>query len=242
MTDDFFTLREGESTAPIPAGPVLCQASAAMRRVHRVFLWAYQEAPGLVRSVTAGDRARSAYVGEVLGTFDKLLHVHHESEDLLMYPKLAARAPACALHVGEMLAQHAAVAERLDALAPVREQWKQNAEPALGEDLAVKYESLSALLQTHLRREVTEVTPAVEKVVTAKELEEIASHGSGAFDNKVILAYLGMILATNPPAEQREFFKEIPLPVRVVYRLVGKRLYRKQYATLFPGREIPATL
>jgi len=54
MDDDFFTLREGETPAPIPAGPMLCQASAAMRRVHRVFLWAYDEAPGLVRSVDGG--------------------------------------------------------------------------------------------------------------------------------------------------------------------------------------------
>lgn len=242
MAEDFFTLREGETTAPVPRGPVLCQASAAMRRVHRVFLWAYDEAPGLVRSATAGDRERSAYVGEVLANFDKLLHVHHEGEDLLMYPKLAARAPACALHVEEMLSQHAAVAERLAAIAPIREQWTRTADPALGEDLAARYESLSSLLKIHLRREVTEVTPAVERVLTEKEMEEMASHGVDAFDKKVVLAYLGMILATNPPQDQREFIKDIPLPIRMVYRLVGKRLYRRQYATLFPGRQIPMTL
>jgi hypothetical protein len=242
MSDDFFIMREGETAAPIPPGPVLCQATAAMRRVHRVFLWAYDEAPGLVRSVAAGDRARSAYVGEVLGTFDKLLHVHHEGEDVLMYPKLAARAPACALHVKEMMAQHTAVAERLEAIAPVREEWSRTADPRLGEDLAAKYESLSALLQVHLRREVTEVTPAVDKVLTETELDEIASHGVDAFDKKVVLAYLGMVLATNPPEEQREFFKEMPLAIRLVYRIVGKSLYRKQYAALFPGREIPRTL
>lgn len=242
MVEEFFTLHEGETTAPIPDGPVLCQASAAMRRVHRVFLWAYDEAPGLVRSVDAGDRRRSAYVGEVLSNFDKLLHVHHESEDLLMYPKLAARAPACALHVEEMLGQHATVAERLTAIAAVRNPWTLTADPTTGEDLAAKYESLRALLRIHLRREVTEVTPAVEKVITEKELEEMASHGVDAFDTKVVLAYLGMILATNPPEEQREFIKDIPVPIRVVYRLVGRSLYRKQYATLFPGREIPRTL
>jgi len=242
MADDFFTLREGETTAPVPPGPVLCEASAAMRRVHRVFLWAYDEAPGLVRSVTTGDRERSAYVGEVLGNIDKLLHVHHEAEDMFMYPKLAARAPACALHVEEMLSQHAEVAERLAEIAPVREQWTRTADPASGEDLAARYESMSALLQVHLRREVTEVTPAVEKILTAKEMEEMASHGVDAFDKKVVLAYLGMILATNPLHDQREFIKEIPLPVRLAYRLVGKGLYRKQYATLFPGREIPVTL
>ena len=56
-----------------------------------------------------------------------------------------------------------------------------------------------------------------------------------------MLAYLGMILATNPPGEREEFL-EMPLPIRIAYRLVGRNLYRKQYATLFPGREIPATL
>ncbi len=242
MDEDFFTVREGETPAPIPAGPVLCQASAAMRRVHRVFLWAYDEAPGLVRSVTAGDRERSGYVADVLGNIDKLLHVHHEGEDVLMYPKLAARAPACALHVEEMLEQHAAVAERLTRIAPIRDQWGRTAEPALAEDLAAQYQSLSTLLKSHLRREVTEVTPAVEKVITEKEMEEMASHGVDAFDKKVVLAYLGMILATNPLPEQREFMKDIPFPIRIAYRLVGKRLYRKQYATLFPGRQIPATI
>ena len=67
----------------------------------------------------------------------------------------------------------------------------------------------------------------------------MASHGVDAFDKKVVLAYLGMILATNPLQDQREFIKDIPFPIRMAYRLVGKRLYRKQYATLFPGREIP---
>ena len=60
----------------------------------------------------------------------------------------------------------------------------------------------------------------------------------GNFDKKVVLAYLGMILATNPAEEQQEFIKDIPLPIRLAYRLVGKGLYRKQYATLFPGREL----
>ena len=90
---DFFTMQPGETAAPVPPGPVLCTGTAGMRRIHRVFLWAYGEAPGLVRSAAAGDTARAAYVGEVLGNFDKLLHIHHESEDLLMYPQLAERAP-----------------------------------------------------------------------------------------------------------------------------------------------------
>ncbi|KHK97761.1 hemerythrin [Microbacterium mangrovi] len=239
---DFFTMLPGEAAAPVPDGPVLCPASAGMKRIHRVFLWVYDEAPGLARSADDGDTERSAYVAEVLGNFDKLLHVHHESEDLLMYPKLEQRAPACALHAQEMIRQHEEVKQHLDAIEPVREEWARTADAAVGEDLAQRYEALSAVLKVHLRREVTEVTPAVEKVLTEKELGELASHGVDSFDKKVMLAYLGMVLATNPPGEREEFFKDIPLPVRMAYRLMGRRLYREQYSTLFPGRAIPETL
>ncbi|GAA1059165.1 hemerythrin domain-containing protein [Agromyces bracchium] len=239
---DFFTMQAGETAAPVPDGPVLCQATAGMRRIHRVFLWSYDEAPGLVRSAADGDTERSGYVGEVLGNFDKLLHVHHEGEDLYMYPQLGERAPACALHIAQMLAQHEQVEQALDDLAPIRERWRESADAELGEQLAARYEDLSAMLKVHLRREVTEVTAAVEKVLTEEEFEQLSSHGVDAFEKKVVLAYLGMILATNPPDEQRAFIMDIPLPIRMAYRLVGKRLYRKQYATLFPGRAIPQTI
>ncbi|WP_438854318.1 hemerythrin domain-containing protein [Agromyces sp. M3QZ16-3] len=239
---DFFTMQAGETAAPVPDGPVLCQATAAMRRIHRVLLWSYDEAPGLVRSAADGDTDRSRYVGEVLGNFDKLLHVHHEGEDLYMYPQLGERAPACALHVAQMLAQHEQVRRALDDLAPIRERWRESADAELGEQLAAEYEDLSAMLKVHLRREVTEVTPAVEKVLTEEEFEKLSQHGVDSFEKKVVLAYLGMILATNPPDEQREFITDIPLPIRLAYRLVGKRLYRRQYATLFPGRAIPRTI
>lgn len=49
-----------------------------MQRIHRFFLWAYDEAPGVVRPVAPDDTDRASYVGEVPGNFDKVLHVHHE--------------------------------------------------------------------------------------------------------------------------------------------------------------------
>ncbi|WP_235564571.1 hemerythrin domain-containing protein [Arthrobacter sp. Soil762] len=130
-----------------------------MRRIHRVFLWAYGEAPGQVRSAGTGDTARAAYVGEVLGNFDKILHVHHEGEDLLMYPQFAERAPVCALHVEQILEQHRQVARRLEIIQPLRTRWMETAEAEVRDDLAERYEDLSAVLNVHLRRGVTEVMP-----------------------------------------------------------------------------------
>lgn len=239
---DFFTAQPGETPAPLPPGPILCTGSAGMRRLHRFFLWAYDEAPGLVRSTDTGDTVRAAYVGEVLGNFDGVLHVHHEGEDLLMYPQLAGRAPGCALHVAQMLEHHRQVRQRLERIEPVRRRWMETADAAAGEELAEGYEDLSALLKVHLRREVTEVMPVVDRVLSEKEMSAVGQHGIAQFDKKFLVGYLGMVLATNPPEDRMELFKETPAPVRLAYRLVGRRMYRRQYSTLFPGREIPQTL
>ena len=239
---DFFTMQPGETAAPLPPGPVLCTGSAGMRRIHRFFLWAYDEAPGLVRSVRAGDTARAAYVGEVLGNFDKVLHIHHEGEDLLMYPQLKERAPACALHVGLMLEQHRQVTQRLETIEPLRLRWMQTADEESRAELAAHYEDLSAVLKVHLRREVTEVMPVADRVMSEEEMNGLGQHSIEQFDKKFLVTYLGMVLATNPPADRRELFKEIPAPVRLGYRLIGRRMYRKQYSTLFPGHPVPETL
>jgi Hemerythrin HHE cation binding domain len=239
---EFFTMHPGESAAPVPAGPVLCSGSADMRRIHRFFLWAYDEAPGLVRSAEPGDTARASYVGEVLGNFDQVLHMHHEGEDLLMYPQLAQRAPACALHVGQMLEHHRQVTQRLESIGPIRQRWMETADAGVRDELAERYEDLSAVLQVHLRREVTEVMPAVDRVLTGRELKGLGQHGIDKFDKKFLVSYLGMVLATNPPGEREEMFMPIPAPVRLAYRVVGRSMYRRQYSTLFPGRAVPDTL
>jgi predicted RecB family endonuclease len=118
----------------------------------------------------------------------------------------------------------------------------RTADPSDASELAALYEDLKAVLDVHLRREVTEVMPVVDRVMTEKEAAAVGQHGIDKFDKKFMVAYLGMVLATNPPADRAELFKEIPAPVRLAYKLVGRRMYRKQYATLFPGRPIPETL
>lgn len=159
-----------------------------------------------------------------------------------MYPPLAARAPGCALHVAQMLEQHRQVTHRLESIEPLRLRWMEMADADVGRELAAHYEDLKSVLNVHLRREVTEVMPVVDRVLTEKELEEGAKHGIDQLDKKFLVGYLGMVLSTNPPQDQKEMFKDIPAPVRLGYRLIGRRMYRKQYSTLFPGRQIPETL
>jgi hypothetical protein len=230
----------GETAPPVPDGPKLCNGDE-MRILHNAFLWGYQEAPGLVRGVTAGDTVRSEYVGQWLADLDATLHTHHESEDEFLWAKLEQRAPACALHVAQMRAHHASVGELLEEAGPLLGNWRTTADPATGGQLADAYERMLDVLKVHLRREVVEVIPVAEKVVSAQEWEAMGEHSMSAIPKSRLLPQLGMLLANATPTDRKSFYATMPISVKVLWRLVGKRQYAKQFQTLFPGQPVPPT-
>jgi hypothetical protein len=240
MTMEYVSL-PGETTPPVPDGPKLCDGDD-MRILHNAFLWAYEEAPGLARGVPAGDVARSEFLGQWLADLDATLHTHHESEDELLWDKLEQRAPACALHVGQMRAHHAQVAALLEEASPLLARFRATADPAVGEQLADAYERMFEVLKVHLRREVVEVVPVAERVVTADEWRAMGDHSVDAIPRSRLLPQLGMLLASSTPAERKAFYAGVPFSVKVLWRLVGKRQYEQQFRQLFPGRPVPPTL
>ena len=239
MTIDYVS-EPGENPPPVPAGPKLCNGDE-MRILHNAFLWAYQEASGLVRSVTACDKARAEFVGTWLADMDATLHVHHKSEDAMLWDRIAERAPACALHVGQMRAHHAQVAELLEAAAPLLREWRTTADRSTGEKLAQAYEAMLAVLKVHLRREVVEIVPVAEKVLTQKEWSTIAEHSIAVIPKSRLMPQLGQLLANSSPADRAEFFATLPGLVKVLYRVVGRRQYARQFQQLFPDRPVPTT-
>jgi hypothetical protein len=98
------------------------------------------------------------------------------------------------------------------------------------------------LLKVHLRREVVEVVPVAERVVTEKEWAAMAEHSVGAIPKSRLLPQLGMLLANSTPADRERFYAGMPFSVKVLWRLVGKRQYAKQFQQLFPGKPVPPTI
>lgn len=238
---DFYVSAPGETPPPVPDGPMLCDGKD-MRVVHNAFLWGYEKAPGLVRGVARGDTARSALVGQFLADLDATLHTHHESEDTLLWDKLEQRAPSCALHVGQMRAHHRQVQALLDEAGPLLAGWRQTADPAAGEALAAAYEHMLEVLKVHLRREVVEVVPVAERVITQAEWEQLGEHSMDAIPKSRLMPQLGMLLANLEPVERAEFFAGAPAFVRVLYKTVGKRQFARQHRALFPGEPVPPTV
>ena len=239
---DFYVSHPGETPPPLPDGPPLCTASYDMRMLHNGFLWCYQRAAGLVRGVAPGDTARSGYVGQWLGDLDATLHSHHETEDSFLWERLAQRAPACALHVVQMKEHHEQVQTLLHEAGPLLTAWSATADPATGGRLAEAYERMLTVLKLHLRREVVEVMPVADRVITAGELKELGDHSIGSVPIHRLMPQLGMFLQGSEPHERREFFSGAPAPIRILFLLVGKRQFAKQWRTLFPGDPVPETV
>ena len=212
MTMEYVSL-PGETTPPVPDGPKLCDGDD-MRILHNAFLWGYEEAPGMVRGAPAGDVARSAFLGEWLAVLDASLHTHHESEDQLLWDKLEQRAPACALHVGQMRAHHAQVAALIEEARPLLARWRATADPAVGEQLADAYERMLEVLKVHLRREVVEVIPVAERVVTKQEWTAMADHSMSVIPKIDSCRSSGCCWRTPRPRTGRASTPACPCPSR----------------------------
>ncbi|WP_426321579.1 hemerythrin domain-containing protein [Microbacterium sp. E-13] len=232
-------LPDGEAPGCDPSGLLL---------VHRIFRWLYRELPLLVRDVKAGDTARSAIVGDYAKLDFFALHLHHETEDTVLWDRLTARDPGCAVHVDQMRAQHAEVAAQLERIEPQLAPWVATADPALRDSFATDIEALRDTLYAHLGQEEDDIMPVAEKVLSQREWDELEAHTRTAltarrkeFSRDVLSLQLGLLLASVPEGEREEWFRaNVPAPIRLLYLLLMKRRYDRAMQELYPGRPVPA--
>jgi len=229
------------------AEPPGCDTSGLIL-VHRIFRWLYRELPLLVRDVKAGDLERAAIVGEYARLDFFALHMHHETEDMILWDRLTERDPACAVHVQRMRDEHASVATQLARIEPQLAPWVQTADPASGATFAADIETLRDTLVAHLGAEEDAIMPVAGAVMTQAEWDEMEKHTRATllarrrdFSRDVMSLQLGLLLASVPEDEREQWFREnVPAPIRVLYLLLMKRRYDQAMRELYPDRPVPA--
>ncbi|MGC3995234.1 MAG: hemerythrin domain-containing protein [Propionicimonas sp.] len=202
--------------------------------IHNMFRRLYGEAPGLIRGVTNGDTARSEVVGFHIEEIVAGLHIHHHGEDVLLWDRLESRAPACALHVGQMRAQHEAISGLLDDVNARLPAWRSTASAADREELAAAVEAVAASLQAHLGQDEEQIAPVAATTLTQAEWDELAEHGLGAIPRNRLLIQLGAILDALPADERAAWVRQNlpPLP-RLLWAVLGKRQYANYLRELY---------
>jgi hemerythrin-like domain-containing protein len=218
--------------------PTGCDVSD-MVVIHNLFRKVLGQAPALIDSVKPGDTARAAIVASYLDELVFGLHNHHHGEDLLLWDDLAARAPACGIHVELMKKQHAAVGVILANLAALLPAWRETATAEQSRKVAATVAELTGTLFDHLDQEQQKILPVASIAFDQKDWDKIGEHARSQIPRNRLFIQLGSILNSMTPAESEGWAKKnLPAPVRLLYRLVGRKQYDAYQKQLFPGAAV----
>ncbi len=217
-------------TAP-SAAQKLCDTSD-MVIVHRMFRRECALLPKLVAAVAGGDVARARTVAGHAREVLDMLHHHHVGEDELLWPRLSARTRFHADLLARMDSQHQGLAVLLEHAATALADWLDAPTAHTSTPLTTLLEQLSAGLNEHFDEEEAAVLPIVERVITAAEYQEVGQRGLMSIPLTRRLVVLGYLLEDATPEERTVFLAAIPRPVRIAYRLIGRRQHRNETARL----------
>ncbi|HLS45994.1 MAG TPA: nitroreductase/quinone reductase family protein [Ornithinicoccus sp.] len=209
-----------------------------MAVIHRVFRRGFPMCAGLVRRTSPGATERSEPVAAHLYFLLNGIHHHHTGEDENIWPLLSQRAAPQRELVKRMEAQHALVAERSQRVRSLLDGWRQSATDA--EPLAVAIDEFTAALIEHLDEEEANVVPLIRTHITAAEWERFGQETFEKFTNPEKLTATGTLEEVATAEEAAWFTGGLPAPIRVMWRLVGRRKYGRYIAgvrgTPRPGR------
>src|SRR5215470_5984870 len=121
-----------------------------MAIVHRTFRKAYSESAQLVRAAPTPSPGRVTFLADHIDFAIKALHIHHEGEDELLYPKLIERVPEQAPMTEEVEHEHQLIATALDEASAACAAWRQRPSAETGDALAAALDKLNAVAQRHL--------------------------------------------------------------------------------------------
>ncbi|WP_367045428.1 hemerythrin domain-containing protein [Streptomyces sp. Je 1-332] len=203
-----------------------------MELVHSLFRREYTAAVSLVRGVGAGDTGRSGTVAGHLAALGGMLEEHHLAEDELVWPRLADDPAVDALVLRRMEQQHERIAEVLQRLQEALPRWRERAEPARRDAVADACAALVPVLGEHFADEETHILPLVPGRFTAEQWALLSERGRAAVPKAHRLYMLGALSAAAGPDGQEQFLGRLPGPVRLLWRVAGRRLHRSATARL----------
>ncbi|WP_127793582.1 hemerythrin domain-containing protein [Agromyces sp. LHK192] len=226
--------RLSSTGAPDGAPTTTCRSDEVVV-IHRLFRRLYADAPRAVRSVPTGDRVRAGHVSKHLHGITALLHVHHRTEDRYFWDTMTDRAPACGIHASLMREQHRAVSDLLDEIDVLVDRWASDADAVSRERVAQSLDEVERLLLVHLADEERDAFPVLDDVLSDAEWDDIHRAAKRHRPPMPIFVLIGFMLETVPPAERDAWFAtQMPAPIRLAYRAVGRRQYERAVGRLFP--------
>ena len=206
-----------------------------MYYVHDGFRRGLGDAPGQLASVSDGDTERALRLADYLGELLWLLHVHHASEDELLYPLLAERAPEHRELLSRMDAQHVAVASSLEAARHAAKRFGASESVADGRALAAACESLLETLSPHLSEEEEEVLPIAARVISPPEWGALPAHALSQYSGTRLWLPFGLAIEAMPADLLEEMRTHLPPPISEMWFGGGSDAFAAEMAVIRGG-------
>ena len=206
-----------------------------MAIIHRTFRNMYNESARLVRAAPAPSPGRVTFLADHIDFGIAMLHVHHEDEDELLYPKLIQRVPEQAPMTEQVDHEHQLIKTALDEASAACAAWRQRPSADTGEALAASLDHLNSVVQPHLDDEEQKVVPLAAVTLTQQEWDAMGKHGVAQIPRNKRGVAFGMILEPLSQADRGYMMKTLPAPVRMLYPILIERPWKKYAATLRTG-------
>jgi hemerythrin HHE cation binding domain-containing protein len=206
-----------------------------MAIVHRTFRNMYDEAARLVRAAPAPSPGRVMFLADHIDFGIAALHIHHDGEDELLYPKLVERVPEQAPMTEQVDHEHQTIKTELDAASAACAAWRQRPSAQTGEALAAALDRVNAVVQPHLDDEEQKIVPLAAVTLSQQEWDALGKHGVAQMPrNKRGIAF-GMILEPLGEADRAYMKNILPGPARMLYPFLIERPWKKYASTLRTG-------
>jgi iron-sulfur cluster repair protein YtfE (RIC family) len=205
-----------------------------MALIHRIFRSSFDELARLVTEVPAGDAARASAVADHLRFTLVGLTAHHTTEDDLVWPVLLERARPSAALVERMEDQHHGLHAGIEEVRRLTDAWRADPSPDVASRLSRAINGVFMQLTTHLDEEERDVVPLIAEHLSVAEWDHVGKAAFDKFTPAQRFTALGQMLEVAAPAEAAAMLAPLPAPIKLLWRLVGRRRYR-QYAVAFRG-------
>jgi len=203
--------------------------------VHSAMCNAFDECAALIRANPTPSPTRVKFLADHTDFILKLLHGHHEGEDLLLYPLLEERVPEQAEHTEDVDREHLRVANAIDAASFECVEWRTRPSAERAETLAAALVNVKDTLRSHLDDEERDIVPLAAVTLTQKEWDALAKHGKQEISLAKQPITFGMLTEALDKPDLVFMKRHLPLPVRAFYGVAIQRPWSRYSNTLRNG-------
>jgi hemerythrin-like domain-containing protein len=166
-------------------------------------------------------------VAEYVGFHLDGLEAHHSTEDEFIWPALHQRAAMSGEVIRRMEEQHAGLHDALDTTRRALAAWQAAPTAERSGALATALGTVVDRLTEHLTEEERDVVPLIATHITQTEWDHAGKVAFSKFTPKQRFTAMGEMLAAASPTQAARMLAGIPAPIKVIWRLVGRRRYER---------------